>query len=99
MGLDVQVLPADRAEAGAVLPAEDLLRKLERHGVASPGAQLEVLVDDVVGAQLVGGRRIEVVELPWYDRALDLGEAEAAHARACQVHVEAHVEDHGARRL
>ena len=51
--LDVQVLPADRAEPGAVRPAEDLVRELERDRVARPRAELEVVAHDVVGVELV----------------------------------------------
>ena len=63
MGLHVQVLPADRAEPGAVLTAEDLLGKLESDRIPRPRAQLQVVVDHVVRVELVGRRRVEVVEL------------------------------------
>ena len=92
MGLDVQVLPAHGAEARAVLAAEDLLGELERDGVTCPGAELEVVVRDVVGVQLVGSRRVEVVELARANAGHDLCEAEAAHAGARQVRLELHVE-------
>ncbi len=48
--LDVQVSAADRAEAGAIRLAQDLVRQLERHGVARPRRQVEPLVVDVRAA-------------------------------------------------
>ena len=43
----VSIDPADRAEAGAVGAAEDLLGKRERYGVAGPVGDLERVVDQV----------------------------------------------------
>ena len=53
-----------------------------------------MLVGDVLGVQLVGDRRVEVVELARSHGARDLCEPEAAHAGAAQVGFETHVE-HG----
>src|SRR5687767_5951699 len=44
MRLDVQVLAADGAEAGAVRGVQDLLGQLEGNRVARPGGQLELVV-------------------------------------------------------
>ena len=51
--LVVQVLAADRAEAGAVGLAEDLVRQLERDRVARPGREVELVVLEVDRAQLL----------------------------------------------
>src|SRR5688572_30336330 len=88
----VQVLAADGAQTRAVLAAEDLIRKLERDGVARPDAQLELLVDDVVGVQLVCRRGVEIVEFARAHLSNDLGKTQTAHARPTQVCLETHVE-------
>src|SRR6185503_18159147 len=46
--LVVQVLAADRAEAGTRGPAEDLVRQLERDRVARPGGKVELVVGEVL---------------------------------------------------
>jgi len=48
VGLDVQVFPADRAQAGAVGTAENLLGNLERDRVPLPGSDLKLILGDVV---------------------------------------------------
>ncbi len=98
--LHVQVLAADRAEAGAVGRVQDLLGQLERDRVARPGGQLElVVVDDVLAAELVGRARVGGVVLAGVDVDVDDRIGEAAHARAVQPHVEREPEVEPGRRL
>src|SRR5439155_16785235 len=52
VGLATQVLAANRAEAGAVVPAEDLVGQLERERVARPGGEVELVVLEVRRGQL-----------------------------------------------
>ena len=80
--LVVQVLAADRAEAGAVGTAEDLLRNLERDGIAHPRSDTKLTLDHVVGAEIVTGSRVRVVELTGEDVRIDSRRPEAAHAGA-----------------
>ena len=57
----VQVAAAGRAEPGAVVAAEDLVRQRERDGVARPGGEVEATVREVRRRQLVrlaGARRL-----------------------------------------
>ena len=56
--LHVQVLAADGAEPCAVGSAEELVGHLERELVASPGADVEVPLDDVLRPQLVVPGRV-----------------------------------------
>jgi hypothetical protein len=93
--LEVQVLAADRTEAGAVGPAEDLLRKRQRDRVARPGIHVELVVDEVRRAQLVASLRIRRLVLARVDRELDDGVGKAAVARAVQPRAEPQLE-HGA---
>lgn len=51
--LEVQILPAHRAETGAVGTAQDLIREGEGNLVARPRADVELTVRDVLAAQLV----------------------------------------------
>jgi DNA-binding transcriptional LysR family regulator len=97
--LDVQILAAHRAETGTVRTAEDLVRELERDRVARPGAQEEPVVRHVVRMELVRSGRVGIVELARDHLALDLGEAQAAHASAAQVHAKPQVEERRAGRL
>jgi hypothetical protein len=97
--LDVEVLAAHRAEPRTVGSAEDLIRELECDRVARPGADIQMIANDVVGVELVRGRRVGVVELARGDLAIDLGEAEAAHAGAGQVQAEPEIEHRRSRRL
>ena len=64
--LDVEVLPADRAQAGTVGAAEDLVGEAQPDQVARPRVEVEVALDDVLGAQLVvraGVRRLVLAGL------------------------------------
>ena len=45
--LPVEVAPAHRAEAGAVVAAEDLVRQRERDRVVGPGREVEPVLDEV----------------------------------------------------
>ena len=53
LGILVEVLPADRAQAAAVLAADDLRGSGERERVARPGAQVELVLRDVGRAQVL----------------------------------------------
>ena len=68
-------------------------------GVPRPRADLEPVLDDVVGAKRVRGRRRRVVELTRLRVDLHLREAETAHAWPRQAYVQSKVEDRRARRL
>lgn len=92
VGLDVQVFPADRAQAGAVGAAENLLGNLERDRVPRPGSDLKLILGDVVRTQLVPRSRIRVVELARRDVCAKLGTTEAAHAGTDQARSEAQVD-------
>ena len=61
----VQVLPAHRAEAGAVGAAQDLLRQREGDSVARPCRQVEVVVREVGRPQLFLPSGL----FAWYSRA------------------------------
>jgi DNA-binding transcriptional LysR family regulator len=95
--LEVQILPTDRAEPCAVGLAEDLLGQLERDRVACPGAQIEVVVDHVIGSPLVSGPGLGVVELAHGNANLDLRVSETAHAGTREPSDEREPEDRPAR--
>lgn len=99
VGLDVQVLAADRAQTRAVGAAQDLIRDLERDRVAQPCRELQVVVDDVVRPQLVAPRSALVVELAHGHGDPRLCPLEAAHARADEADLSTKVEHHRPRRL
>ena len=91
--LVVQVLAADPAEAGAVGLAEDLVRQLERDGVARPRREVELVVVDVDRAQLLVVAGLVRLVLARRDGHVEHGVLEAAEARAVQPRVEAQLED------
>lgn len=95
--LEVEVLAADRTEPGAVLTAQDLVGELQRDCVARPCGKLNVILEDVVRAQLVPRRCVEVVKLARPHLASDLRMPEAAHARSAEPSVEPQFE-HGCAR-
>jgi hypothetical protein len=97
--LDVQILAADGAEPLAVGRVEDLVGKRERDRVARPGRQLDLVVDDVLAAQLGASGRVGVVVLARVDTHVDHRVLEAAHARPVQSDGEAQPEHEPARRL
>jgi hypothetical protein len=97
--LEVQVLPADRTEPGAVGLAENLLGQLERDRVSCPGAEIEVVVDYVVGSPLVSGPGLGIVELTYGEAKLDFRVSETAHARSGERHDEREPEDRPPRDL
>ena len=97
--LEVQVLAADGAEAGAVGRVQDLIRQRERDRVARPGGELELVVDDVLAPQLRCVSRLVRVVLARVDGEVDDGIREAAHARAVQPCGEREPEIEPCRRL
>ena len=99
MWLVVQVLAARWAEPCAVGPAENLLGELECDHVTCPGTHVQLVGRDVVGAKLVCGGRVGVVELAPGTTSLDLGERETPHAWTSQMRLERHGEHDRARCL
>src|SRR5829696_9193885 len=91
--LDVQVLPAHGAEAGAVRPAEDLVRQPEDERVSRPGRQIEPVVRHVRRTQLVraaGARRLVLARVDlFFDHRL----RQAAEAGPVQAADEPQPED------
>jgi hypothetical protein len=83
----VEVRAADRAQPGAVGPAEQLDGQREGQRVARPGAQVEHLVGDVGAAQLLDVAGL--VDLAAVDRHRGAGVLQAAHAGPVQRRVEA----------
>src|SRR3990170_414811 len=51
--LEVQVLAANGAETGAVGRMQDLVGQRQSDRIARPGRQLELVVDDVLAAELL----------------------------------------------
>ena len=98
-GSTFKSLPQTRAEACAVGVVEDLIRQRERDRVASPGRQLELIVDHVLAPKLLVALRSRRVVLPPVDADVKRGVCEAAHARAMQPHREAKLEEQAGRRL
>src|SRR5207247_4439408 len=90
--LVVQVLAAFGAEAGAVGPAEDLVREGERDGVARPGGDVELVVVEIRGRQLLVVGRGGLV-LADRNRHLEHRVAQAAVAGAVQARREGERED------
>jgi len=85
----VEVLAADRAEARAVGPAEDLLAaQREDERVAGPRAQVEHLPFDVGALELLSPTRL--VHLAGVYDQLGHGRLEASHARPGERRGEAH---------
>jgi hypothetical protein len=62
--LDVQILAADRAEAGAVGCVQDLIGQARGRSRRAPSGELELVVDDVLAAQLDRLARL----VAWYSR-------------------------------
>src|SRR6476469_5623935 len=87
----VEGLAADRAEAGAVGPADDASGEGEDGGVVGPAADVELVLGDVWAAQfrIVGPG---LVDLPRLDVEVEAGRLEAAHARAFEVDREGDLE-------
>src|SRR5437764_14344051 len=52
--IDVQVAPADGAEARAVGTAEDLVRELEDERVSRPVGEIELILREIRRPELVG---------------------------------------------
>src|ERR671930_65597 len=66
--LVVQVAAADRAEAGAVQAAQDLVRKREPGRVTRPAGEVEAVVRHVLRGQLVGVAGVRRLVLARRDR-------------------------------
>ena len=87
--LVVQILAADRAEAGAVGRVEDLVGQREGERVARPGGEVERVVGDVGRAQLLVVAGIRRLVLARVDRtARATVSREAAEARPVQPRAE-----------
>jgi hypothetical protein len=97
--LEIQVLPADRTEPGAIGLAQDLFGQLERDRISCPGAQIEAVVDHVVRSPLVPRPGLWIVELTEGDAKLDLRVSETTHARTGEPDDEREPEDRPARDL
>ena len=91
--LDVQVLAAHGAEAGAVGPAEHLVGDGERELVTGPGADVEVALDDVLGAELGVRPPVDRLVLLRLDLDVEARRGEAADARPVEARPEAEAED------
>ena len=91
--LVVQILAADRTEAGAVGAAQDLVRQGKRDRVARPGREIEVVIVQVRRPQLVGAVGIRRLVLARSDRDVEDGIVEAAVAGPVQAGREAQLED------
>src|SRR2546430_7665481 len=83
--LVVQVAAADRAEAGAVGAAKDLVRERERGRVTRPARQVEAIVGDVLGGQLLGVAGTRRLVLARGDRQGEHGGVAAPVARAAEA--------------
>src|SRR5215211_174509 len=94
--LHVEVLPADRAEPGAVGAAEDLVGQPEDERVPRPGGEVETVVHDVRRPQLLGFAGARRLVLPRDDPLLDHRLLEAAEARPVEASDEPQIE-HGSR--
>jgi aryl-alcohol dehydrogenase-like predicted oxidoreductase len=73
MGLVVEILAAHRAEPRAVGATENLVRQLERHGVAGPGAEVEVVVFEIGRPELVDAVGVRRLILTGGDRHVERG--------------------------
>src|SRR2546430_1123197 len=94
--LVVQVAAADRAEAGAVGAAKDLVRERERGRVTRPARQVEAIVGDVLGGQLLGVAGTRRLVLARGDRQVEHGVVEAPVAGPVEPDPEPQLEQ-GAR--
>src|SRR5215207_144293 len=83
VGRAVQVLAADRAQARAVLAADDLNRQRERQRVAGPGAHVEMPLVEVGRAQLIPAAGL--VDLAGVHVHALVGRLEAADARPLEA--------------
>src|SRR5580765_6444162 len=93
MGLEVQVLAADRTEPRAVGPAENLLRQRERDRITRPTMHVELVVREIGRSQLVAALGVRGLILACIDRELDDRVGKAAIARAVQPGIEAQLEE------
>src|SRR5438105_14443795 len=90
--LVVQVPAADRAEAGAVRAAEDLVRELEGARVTRPAGEVEAVVGHVLRPQLLGLARVRGLVLAPYDRELEHSILQTPVARPVEANPERQLE-------
>src|SRR5262249_52413267 len=95
--LGIQILAADRAEAGAIVAAEDLVGQCERDRVAGPGGEVEAVVLQILGPIVVTLRSGRLI-LAQAEGERQLRVREAAEARAGERDVERQLEHGAARR-
>src|SRR5919201_3935302 len=88
----VQILAADRAEARAVGPAQDIVRQREADQVPRPGGQVEPVLVEIRVAELFGLARTRRLVLPPREIELEQGIGEAAETRPVETRVEAELE-------
>jgi hypothetical protein len=91
--LVVQVPAANRAEAGAVGAAEDLVRERERGRVARPAREVEAVVDGVLRRELLGVAGARRLVLARRDRQVEHRVVEAAIARPVEPDPEPELEE------
>src|SRR5690349_7173889 len=79
----VEVRAADRAQAGAVVAADDLTRQRQREGVARPRAKVEIAALQVGRGELVAAAGL--VDLARIDLDVRWRRLEAALARPGEI--------------
>src|SRR5919204_1584531 len=89
----IQVLPAHRAQPGAIRPAEDLVRDRKAESVARPRGEIELVVHDVLRLQLLGLTGTGLLVLARLDRQLNHRLVETPEAGAVEPRREAQLED------
>src|SRR5439155_24862705 len=94
--LDVEVLATDGTEAGAIGPAEDLVRESERNRIVCPGGEVDSVVLEVLGP-LVLALRLRRLVLAQPELERQVGVLQAPEARAFERDVERELEDGAAR--
>src|SRR5438034_5168412 len=95
----VQVLPAHRAQPGAVVAAEDLVRERKGNRVPGPRRQVEVVIRQVGRSELLFALGVVRLVLARGDRHLQHRIAEAAVAGTVQAGRETEVQDRAGARL
>src|SRR4029453_10647627 len=94
----VQVAAADRAKAGAVGPAQDLVREGEGDSVPGPRGEIEAGVLEVGRPELFVPVRSRRLVLAVIDGDVESSVAETTHARADEAHVELELEHEPGRK-
>src|SRR5205823_2007118 len=90
------VLATDGTEAGAIGPAEDLVRESERNRIVCPGGEVDSVVLEVLGP-LVLALRLRRLVLAQPELERQLGVLQATEAGAFERDVERELEDGAAR--